>query len=91
MRIDKYLKISRISKRRTVAKKLCNNGNVFYGEEEEKTLKPAYDVEKGDVITIYMYTKRIVFRINKIPQNKNISKQQAKKLYTVLKEENIES
>ncbi len=91
MRIDKYLKISRICKRRTVAKKLCDNGNVYYGKDEEKTIKPAYDVVEGDVITIYMYTKRIVFKIEKLPENKNVSKQQAKKLYSIIEEENIES
>jgi len=90
MRIDKFLKLSRISKRRTVAKKLCDNGNVFYGEEDKK-IKPSHDVEAGDIITIYIYDKKIVFKIKKIPKNKNVSKQKARKLYDIITEDKVES
>lgn len=49
MRIDKFLKISRLIKRRTVAKKACEEGNVFVNDRE---VKPGNDVTIGDIIRI---------------------------------------
>jgi len=49
MRIDKFLKISRLIKRRTVAKKACEEGNVFVNDRE---VKPGNDVAIGDIIRI---------------------------------------
>ncbi|HMA68908.1 MAG TPA: S4 domain-containing protein [Candidatus Mcinerneyibacterium sp.] len=89
MRIDKFLKRSRLCKRRSVAKKLCKNDKVLYGDKL-KPLKPSYDIKEGDEITIYIYNKKIVFKIDKIPETKSISKQKARKLYTILQEEHFE-
>ena len=49
MRIDKFLKISRIIKRRTVANEACDGGRVSVNG---KTVKASYDVKPGDVIEI---------------------------------------
>ena len=49
MRIDKFLKVSRLIKRRTVAKKACEDGNVFVNDCE---VKPGNDVTIGDIIRI---------------------------------------
>ena len=49
MRIDKYLKVSRIIKRRTVAAEACDADHVTVNG---KAVKPSYDVKVGDVITV---------------------------------------
>ena len=49
MRIDKFLKNSRLIKRRTVAKEACENGRVFING---KAVKPGAEVEAGDIIHI---------------------------------------
>ena len=49
MRIDKYLKVSRIIKRRTVANEACAGGRVMINR---KVAKPSSDVKPGDVISI---------------------------------------
>lgn len=49
MRIDKYIKVSRLIKRRTVANEACDNGLVSVNG---KVVKASYDVKPGDVINI---------------------------------------
>lgn len=49
MRLDKYLKVSRLIKRRTVANEACDNGRV---EINGKVARASQDVRKGDIITI---------------------------------------
>ena len=49
MRLDKYLKVSRIIKRRTVANEACSAGRVTIND---KVAKPSTDVKAGDIITI---------------------------------------
>lgn len=49
MRLDKYLKVSRIIKRRTVANEACSQGRVFLNG---KTAKPGSEVKTGDIISI---------------------------------------
>ena len=49
MRIDKYLKVSRIIKRRTVASEACSGGRVMVGQ---KIAKPSTDVKPSDIISI---------------------------------------
>ena len=53
MRLDKYLKISRIIKRRTVANEACDAGRI---EVNGRVVKASYDVKVGDVMTIKMGT-----------------------------------
>ena len=49
MRIDKYLKVSRIIKRRTVANEACTGGRVLINQ---KTAKPSSEVHEGDIVSI---------------------------------------
>ncbi len=49
MRLDKYLKVSRLIKRRTVANEACDNGRVLVND---KIARASYDVKVGDQITI---------------------------------------
>lgn len=49
MRLDKYLKVARIIKRRTVANEACDAGRV---QVNDKTARASYDVKVGDIITL---------------------------------------
>ena len=49
MRLDKYLKVSRLIKRRTIANEACDSGRIFVNS---KIAKASYDVKEGDVIEI---------------------------------------
>ena len=56
MRIDKYLKVSRLIIRRTIANELCNNGKVLINN---KIAKPSTEVKENDVITLILGNKKI--------------------------------
>lgn len=56
MRIDKYLKISRLIKRRTIANEACDAGRITVNG---KVVKASYDVKEGDIIEIKMGERTI--------------------------------
>ena len=66
MRIDKFLKVSRVIKRRTVANEAADNGRVSVNG---KIVKPSYDVKIGDVIEIKFGDKVSKFEVLAIPKN----------------------
>lgn len=90
MRLDKYLQLSRIIKQRSIGKELCEYDRVFLGEGDGHPLKASYDVKLNDILTVYAYNRRIVVKIVEIPPTKTVSKQKAKELYQLLKEETVE-
>ena len=63
MRIDKYLKISRLIKRRTVATDACNSGRITVND---KVAKASTDVKEGDIICIGFGEKQTKVRVLKI-------------------------
>ncbi len=63
MRIDKYLKITRLIKRRTIATKACKDGNVFINE---KVAKPGTKVSVGDIIRIEFGENVVTVKVNAI-------------------------
>ena len=71
MRLDKFLKISRVIKRRTVANEAAGNGRVSVNG---KVVKPSYEVKVGDIVEIQFGDKMAKFEIVKIPavQGKNM-------------------
>lgn len=71
MRLDKFLKISRVIKRRTVANEAADNGRISVNG---KVVKPSYDVKVGDVVEIRFGDKTSKFEIIQIPkvQTKNM-------------------
>ena len=71
MRLDKFLKMSRVIKRRTVANEVADNGRVSVNG---KIVKPSYDVKVGDIIEIQFGDKISRFEIVNIPkvQGKNL-------------------
>lgn len=76
MRIDKYLKISRIIKRRTVAQEACEGGKV---EINGKTAKPSTEVKVGDIVTVTFGSKTL--KIEVLSLKEVIKKEEADSLY----------
>ena len=60
MRLDKYLKVSRLIKRRTVANEACDNGRISVNG---RVVKASYDVKVGDRIEISMGTRTVCVEV----------------------------
>lgn len=80
MRLDKFLKVSRLIKRRTVANEVSEMGRVLVNDNPAK---PAKQLKEGDVIKIEYANRTVCARVLKIPQN-NVSVQEAPSLYELL-------
>ncbi len=65
MRLDKFLKVSRLIKRRTVANDACDSQRISVNG---KTAKASYDVKLGDIITITFGTKSVTVRVLEIKE-----------------------
>ena len=85
MRLDKYLKVSRIIKRRTVAKEASEGGRVTING---KPAKPASEVKPGDVLEIRFGEKMARYRIVSVAET--VRKENAAAMYELLDGEEIE-
>ena len=65
MRLDKYLKVSRLAKRRAEAKDGIEAGRIT---KDDRTLKPGYDVKVGDVLVIHYRSKFLTVRVMLVPE-----------------------
>ena len=79
MRLDKYLKVSRVIKRRTLAQELCLGGHV---KRNGRTAKPSTDVEVGDVIDVALGRRVLSFKIQKTADSAD--KKSAREMYLIL-------
>jgi ribosomal 50S subunit-recycling heat shock protein len=79
MRLDKYLKVSRLIKRRTVANEACDAGRV---NVNGKTVKASYDVKPGDVIEIGFGTRAVKVEVLSVAETSR--KDEAKELFKYL-------
>ena len=79
MRLDKYLKNSRIIKRRTVAKEACEQGRV---EVNGKVAKPGLEIKEGDAIKITFGTNILNVRVTSVAEN--VRKDDAQDSYEVI-------
>ena len=79
MRIDKFLKVSRILKRRTVAQEACGEEKVLING---KTAKPSTNVKIGDVIEVLYSTGSLKIRVLNIKET--VKKEEAASLYEVV-------
>lgn len=79
MRLDKYLKASRIIKRRTVANEACSMGRVTVND---KVAKPATDVKVGDIISVRMGAKRLTAEILLVKEV--VRKEEADSMYRII-------
>ncbi len=78
MRLDKYLKVSRIIKRRTVANEACDNGRVLVNG---KVARASYDVKVGDLLEISFGTR--IFKAKVTLVTEIIGKNDASLMYCV--------
>ena len=79
MRIDKFLKVSRVIKRRSVAADACDGGRI---EINGKVSKPSKDVKIGDVVQVSFGNNTLRFEVLDI--NEKQTKQSAENMYRVL-------
>ena len=79
MRLDKYLKVSRIIKRRTVAKEACESGRVTING---KMAKASTDIKAEDVIEIQFASRSLKAKIINITAH--VRKEEAKDMYVIL-------
>lgn len=79
MRLDKFLKVSRLIKRRTVANEACDAGRVLVNE---KPAKASLAVKTGDVIEIQFGTKSVKVEVLDVAET--VKKDDAKELYRYL-------
>lgn len=79
MRLDKFLKISRIIKRRTVANEACDAGRVLVNG---KAARASYDVKVGDILTIQFGTRE--FKAEVVAVQETVAKNDAALLYKLL-------
>ena len=79
MRIDKFLKVSRLIKRRSIANEACDAGRVSVGG---KTVKASFEVKDGDVVSIRLGEKTVSVEI--LDVKAHVLKEDASSLYKIL-------
>jgi ribosomal 50S subunit-recycling heat shock protein len=84
MRLDKFLKVSRLIKRRTLAKEVADQGRISINGQQAKA---SSNVKEGDELTVRFGQKLVTVRIDKIVET--TKKEAASEMYTVLKEEKL--
>lgn len=82
MRLDKYLKVSRIIKRRTVAKEACETGRVSING---KVAKASSDIKENDIIEIQFANRSLKAKVINIAEH--VRKEEAKDMYVILEGE----
>jgi ribosomal 50S subunit-recycling heat shock protein len=87
MRLDLFLKASRLCLRRTVAQKICDARRVSING---KPAKSSHVVKSGDEISLQLRDKLLNIRVISVPSDRQTSRKQAKSLYEVLSEKQLE-
>lgn len=82
MRLDKFLKVSRIIKRRTVAKSIADQGRILINDKQAKS---SSSVSAGDVLTIKFGNKTEKVKINKVIET--TKKAEAEQMYSIIDEQ----
>ncbi len=85
MRIDKYLKVSRIIKRRTVANGACDAEHVFVNG---RRVKASYDVKENDIIEVVFGQRAMVIRV--LDVREHALKADASSMYEVLEQKTVD-
>ena len=86
MRLDKFLKVSRLIKRRTLAKEVADQGRITINGV---TAKASSNVKIGDELTIQFGQKLVTLKVNDLQETTR--KENAASLYEVIREEKIEA
>lgn len=79
MRLDKFLKVSRILKRRTVAQEACNGGKV---DVNGKAAKPGCQLKVGDVVCVHFAGGSLSFRVKMLKES--VKKEEASEMYEII-------
>ncbi len=87
MRLDLFLKASRLILRRTLAQKFCDAGLV---KVNDLTAKSSREIKPDDEIEIKRHNRLTKVKVLEIPAKKQVSRQDADKLYQVVSEEILE-
>ncbi|KAF0993476.1 RNA-binding S4 domain-containing protein [Geobacillus sp. TFV-3] len=82
MRLDKFLKVSRLIKRRTLAKEIADQGRVWINGH---VAKASSDVKVGDELTIQFGQKRVTVKVTDLKET--TKKEEATRLYELIREE----
>ena len=81
MRLDKYLKVSRIIKRRTVANEACDAGRVFVNGKQARA---SYDVKEGDILEVTLGQRTVKAQVLSVVEY--VRKEGACELYKIIEE-----
>ena len=81
MRLDKYLKVSRIIKRRTVANEACDGAHVSVNG---RTVKASYDVKAGDVIEVTFGQRTLKVKVTDVREH--VGKNEAATMYEIVEQ-----
>lgn len=79
MRLDKFLKVSRILKRRTVAQEACDGGKV---DVNGRAAKPGCQLKVGDVVCVHFAGGTLSFRVKAIKET--VKKDEASEMYEII-------
>ena len=85
MRLDKYLKVSRLIKRRTVAKEVADHEKIMVNN---KLSKPSTDIKINDIISIRFGVKIVTIKVLSV--NEYTKKDESNLMYEIIKEEKVE-
>lgn len=85
MRLDKFLKVSRLIKRRTLAKEVADQGRILINGNKAKA---STVVKEGDELQIRFGQKVVTARVDQLREN--VRKEQTAEMYTILNEEKLE-
>lgn len=81
MRIDKFLKISRVLKRRELGKEACDGGRV---KVNGKTVKPSFNLSVGDIVSVAFGNETVTFKV--LILKETVKKDEAQTLYEIINE-----
>ena len=79
MRIDKFLKVSRLLKRRTIAQEACDGGRVSVNG---RSVKPSYKIKEGDIVELGFNSGTVKFKVLMLKET--VRKEQAEQMYEIL-------
>ena len=82
MRLDKYLKVSRLIKRRTVANEACDNGHITVNGN---VAKASYDVKVNDILELQLGVRTVKARV--VTVNEYAKKEEAALMYEIIEEQ----
>ena len=79
MRLDKFLKVSRILKRRTVAQEACTAGRV---DINGRSAKPGCQLKVGDLVEVHFANESLIFRVKMLKES--VKKDEAAEMYEIV-------